>query len=343
MIKLEINSRKELSISKSIKVFKGENMINSIQITALNPYIGDKRVEDCEFNLHVVLPDKSYLIYPVAWSENSVPLTGYVPITSDITSAAQILELYVEITSGNTVIGKSNAVKIQVYNSPDERISVTPREQLEEQISELKSELESAYALTETLENLKGNYNSFPERLADDEVHIATNTENITASQSAIVSLTSALANKLSNSPSSVGSENIADAAVTYEKLSTDLQGKVDAIPENPLFVFQRGHLASMTSFDKGDYCTQGGVYQFTAQQPLAGTIGFPHGAIECELRYIHGYQVITRLDTQQIYSRKVTKVAPKFEAESWHEVISPTLQSLADRVTALETANNNS
>ncbi|MBR1731426.1 MAG: hypothetical protein IJ725_03200, partial [Ruminococcus sp.] len=161
MIKLEINSRKELSINKPEKVFKGENLINSIQLTALNPYIGDKRVEDCEFKLHVVLPDKSYLVYTVEWSERSIPLTGFVPITADITAAAQMLKLYVEITSGSAVVGKSNTVELQVYDSPDEQTNVTPREQLEEQIAELQSELESASTLTEILAQLKGTYNSF--------------------------------------------------------------------------------------------------------------------------------------------------------------------------------------
>ena len=165
MIKLELNSQKELSISKQAKVFKGENLINSIQVTALNPYIGDKRVEDCEFKLHVVLPDKSYIAYTVTWSENSIPLTGFVPITSDITGAAQFLQLYIEITSQNTVIGKTNTVRLQVYDSPEEQTSITPRGQLEEQIEELTTELQSAATLTETLSQLKGTYNSFPEAL----------------------------------------------------------------------------------------------------------------------------------------------------------------------------------
>ena len=220
MIKLELNSQKELSISKQTKVFKGENRINSIQVTVLNPYIGDKRVEDCEFNLHIVLPDKSYIVYPVAWSENSIPLTGFVPITSDITSAAQFLQLYIEITAGNTVIGKTNTVKLQVYDSPEEQTGLTPREQLEEQIEELTTELQSADTLTQTLNQLKGAYNSFPERLSADELNIAANSENIHANQSAIVSLTAALGNKLNNSPASVSSSNIADNAVTSAKIA---------------------------------------------------------------------------------------------------------------------------
>ncbi|MBR0088423.1 MAG: hypothetical protein IJP94_01150 [Clostridia bacterium] len=351
MIKLELNSQKELSISKSAKVFKGENLINSIQVTALNPYIGDKRVEDCEFNLHVVLPDKSYIIYPITWSENSIPLTGFVPITSDITSAAQFLKLYIEITSGTTVIGKSNTVKLQVYDSPEEQTGIIPRGQLEEQIAELESELESASILTETLEQLKGTYNSFPDRLADDEAHISANTANITASQSAIVSLTAALSNKLENAPNSVASSNIAgnavtadkisdnavttaklaDNSVTYAKLSPELQNIVDTVPDTPVFVKYLGVVSTQNFFDSGDYCTLGGIYQITIQPTLSFTVGISSGK-PCELRYVNGYQIITQTDTQQVFARKVTRVAPGFQAESWTEIVNP-------RITALENA----
>ncbi len=355
MIKLEINSQKELSISKSAKVFKGENLINSIQVTALNPYIGDKRVEDCGFSLHVVLPDKSYIVYPVTWSENSIPLTGFVPITYDITSAAQFLKLYVEITSGNTVIGKTNTVRLQVYDSPEEQTSITPREQLEEQIEALETELESADTLTQTLSQLSGSYDSFSERLSADESHIATNAQNITSNQSAIISLTAALGNKLSNITGSVSTLNIADSAVTtskiadsavttakiadanvtYDKLSTALQDVVDTVPENPMAVNFLGTLAAADVFDSGGYCTRLGAFQFTASGALAAAIGVESGA-PCEIRYINGYQVVTQTDTQQIFSRRITHVAPGFQAGSWSQVIHPAITSLQTTVGTL-------
>ena len=351
MIKLELNSQKELSISKSAKVFKGENLINSIQVTALNPYIGDKRVEDCEFNLHVVLPDKSYIVYPIAWSENSIPLTGFVRITSDITSKAQFVKLYIEITSGNTVIGKSNTVKLQVYDSPEEQTSVTPRQQLEEQISELESELESAATLTETLAQLKGTYNSFPDRLADDETHISANAANITASQSAIVSLTAALNNKLDDEPSSVKTLNItdssvttakiADESVTYAKLSTSMQDIIDCVPEIPFYVVYHGTLTAANSFDSGDFCTLGGVHQFVIDGALAAAVGI-EAEKPCELRYINGYHVIVQTDTQQVFSRLITRVAPTFQAGSWSEVLSPAVTTLQNTVGTLNTQLEN-
>ena len=407
MIKLELNSQKELSISKSAKVFKGENLINSIQVTALNPYVGDKRVEDCEFHLHAVLPDKSYIIYPIAWSENSIPLTGFVPITADITSQAQFVKLYIEITSGNTVIGKSNTVKLQVYDSPEEQTSVTPREQLEQEIAELESELESASTLTETLAQLSGDYDSFPERLEDDEANIAANTRNITANQSAIVSLTAAINNKLNNAPNSVSSSNIADNAVTtdkiagaavttsklansavtagkivngavttekiadlavgttklmnnsvtsaklagasvtadkladhsvsYSKLSTALQDIVDNVPDIPMFVVNYGTVSAANFFNAGDYCTLGGVYQFYAVDALASEIGVSECSY-CELRYINGYQVVTQTVTHQIFKRRISRVAPTFQADDWVEVISPAVTSLQTTVSNLQT-----
>ena len=361
MIKLEINSQKELSISKSAKVFKGENLINSIQVTALNPYIADKRVEDCEFSLHVVLPDKSYIVYPVTWSENSIPLTGFVPITCDITSAAQFLKLYVEITSGNTVLGKTNTVRLQVYDSPEEQTSITPREQLEEQIEELETELESAETLTQTLGQLSGSYNSFPERLTADESHIASNTQNITANQSAIISLTAALGNKLDNTSGSVGSSNIAgsavttskiadnavtaakiaDANVTYDKLSYALQDIVDTVPENPIAVDFLGTLAAADAFNSGGYCIRTVVFQFTASGALATAIGVESGA-PCEFRYVNGYQVVTQTDTQQVFTRRITHVAPSFQAGSWSQVIHPAITALQTIVGTLNSQLEN-
>lgn len=351
MIKLEINSRKELSITKSAKVFKGENMINSIQVTALNPYVGDKRVEDCEFTLHVVLPDKSYITYPVAWSENSIPLTGYVPITADITSAAQILKLYIEITSGSTVVGKSNTVKLQVYDSPAEQTSITPRSELEEEIAELESELESAATLTETLAELKGTYDSVAARLAADETNIASNAQNITSSHSAIVSLTAALHNKLDDEPSSVKTLNITDSAVTaakvadnaitYNKLSTALQDVVDTVPDIPLYVDPLGTLTASDSFNSGDFCTLGGVYPFIASGALATAIGVDSNT-SCELRYVNGYQIVTQTDTQQIFSRRITRVAPTFQADSWAEIINPAITALQTTIGTLNTQLEN-
>ena len=351
MIKLEINSQKELSISKSAKVFKGENLINSIQVTALNPYIGDKRVEDCEFNLHVVLPDKSYIIYPVAWSENSIPLTGFVPITSDITSEAQFVKLYIEITSGSTVIGKSNTVKLQVYDSPEEQTSVIPRQQLEEQIAELESELESAATLTETLELLKGTYNSFPDRIEDDESHISANAANITASQSAIVSLTAAINNKLDDLPSSVKTVNITDSSVTtakiadgdvtYAKLSSSLQDIVSDIPDVPFYAVYHGTLTAANAFDSGDFCTLGGVHQFVIDGALATAVGI-EAEKACELRYVNGYHLIVQTDTQQVFSRQITRVAPSFQAGSWTEVISPAVTALQTTVGTLNSQLEN-
>lgn len=351
MIKLEINSKKELSITKSAKVFKGENLINSIQVTSANPYIGDKRVEDCDFFLHVVLPDKSYITYPVTWSANSIPLTGFVPITADITSAAQILKLYIEIKSGTTVIGKSNTVKLQVYDSPEEQTSITPRENLEEQISELESELESAETLTELLSQLSGSYNNFPERLADDEAHISANTQSITASQSAIVSLTAVLNNKLDNSASSVKTTNITDSSVTtakladnsitYSKLSAALQDVVDSVPDLPAEVVFLGTVSDADAFDSGSYCTLGAWCQFTISGALATAVGIDANT-PCELRCVNNCHIITRTDTQQVFLREITRVAPTFQAGSWSEVINPAITSLQNTVGTLNTQLEN-
>ncbi len=351
MIKLEINSLKELSVTKTSKVYKGENLINSIQITAVNPYIGDKRVADCDFFLHVVMNDGRYLVYPVEWSQNSIPLTGFVPITADITSAAQILNLFVEIKQGNTVIGKTNSFPLQIYDSPDEQTELTPREELEQTIEELETELASATELTEALEALKAGYNSVPERIAADESAISSNTQNIATNQSAIVSLTAALHNKLDDLPSSVKSANIADSAVvtakiadeavSYQKLSASLKTEIDKIPDVPVYAEYEGTLSAANALDSGDYCTLGGLHQFTIAGVLAIAVGI--GAVKpCELRYVNGYQIITQTDTQQIYARKITRVAPTFQADSWAEVITPAVTALQNTVGTLNTQLEN-
>ena len=235
MIKLEINSLKELSVRATSKVYKGENMINSIQITATDNSIGEKRIADCEFNLHVVFPDGEYIVYPIAWSENSIPLTGFVPITGDITSDAQVLELYIEVLSSGAVIGKTNTVFLQIFSSPDEQTALTPREQLEETIFELEEELESAATLTETLEALAGSYDNFPARIAADEADISSNAANIGTHSAAIVSLTAALNNKIDNLPSSVSSSNLSDGSVTIPKLAASAFDSVPTLNSNNL------------------------------------------------------------------------------------------------------------
>lgn len=351
MIKLEINSQKQLTISKSTKVFKGENLINSIQVTAANPYIGDKRVSDCSFYLHAVLPDGSYIVYPVEWSQNSIPLTGFVPITADITSDAQILKLYIEIKSGAEVIGKSNKVNLQVYDSPNEVTSITPRGELEQTISELEEELESASTLTETLEALKGSYDSVAGRIAADETQISSNASNISTNQSAIVSLTAALSGKLNNSANSVSASNITDSAVTtakiadesvtYAKLSTGLQDVIDAVPDTSVFIENKGTLSMPNEFNSGSYCTAGGIYQFTIDGLLASAVGIEIDS-PCEIRYVNGYQIITQTDTQRIFARQVTRVAPTFQAESWSEIINPAITSLQNTVGTLNTQLEN-
>ena len=220
MIKLEINRLKELSVRATSKVYKGENMINSIQITATDNSIGEKRLDDCELWLHVVFPNGEYIAYPVVWSENSIPPTGFIPITGDLTAEAQVLELYVEALSSGAVIGKTNTVFLQVFSSPDEQTALTPREQLEETISELEEELESASTLTELLEELSGSYDSFPERIIADEANISANASDIGTHSAAIVSLTAALNNKIDNLPSSVSNSNLSDGSVTIPKLA---------------------------------------------------------------------------------------------------------------------------
>ncbi|MCR5653121.1 MAG: hypothetical protein K6F88_04900 [Ruminococcus sp.] len=431
MIKLELNSQKELTITKTTRVYTGENLINTIDVVAVNPYIGEKRVSDCSLYLHIVLPNTSYFVHRIEWNDNTAPLTGSVPITSDITATAQILNMFIEIKHGDTVIGKSNTVTLQVYNSSAQTDELVPREQLEEQIAELETELGSASTLTETLSQLSGNYDSLAQRLAADEANITSNTQSSTTNQNAIVSLTATVGNKLNNSAGSVGSTNIAanavtagkiadgavitsklddgavatvkisdyavsasklainsvtspkidigavitekigsgavttdkiadnavtaakladntvstaklknnavttekiaDGNVTYDKLSESLQGIIDTVPQNPMYVNTLGTLSAADAFDSGDYCTCGGVYQFTASGALASAIGAESGSA-CQLRYINGYQVITQTDTQQVFLRQITRVAPTFRAESWTEVINPAITSLQNK-----------
>ena len=219
MIKLVINSLKELSVVSTTKIYKGENRINSIQVTAANMLFGEKKVSDCELYLHVVMKYGRYIVYPVTWNENSYPLTCCIPITSDITAEPQRLKLFFEVRSDNEVTGKTNSVEINVYDSPAEETNIPPREELEQTIEELETELESHNELTTMLNLLKGSYNSFPDRIAADEANITENANSSANNQAAILSLTAALGHKLSDAPSSVSSSNLVANSVTSAKI----------------------------------------------------------------------------------------------------------------------------
>ena len=140
---------------------------------------------------------------------------------------------------------------------------------------------------------------------------------------------------------SAVTTPKIADEAVSYGKLSTALQDVIDVVPDTPMYIDLIGTLTAADAFDSGDYCNLGGVFQFTASGALATAIGVTADS-DCELRYVNGYQLVTQTDTQQIFIREITRVAPSFQAGSWSEVIHPAITSLQNTVGTLNTQLEN-
>lgn len=128
---------------------------------------------------------------------------------------------------------------------------------------------------------------------------------------------------------------------VSYSDLSTELQDIIDTVPEDPMFIRNKGSLSIPSALDSGDFCTNGGVLKFTAVPPLSSSIGIG-GVTFCEIRYINSYQYVFAPSTQQIFARKVNSVEPTFNAESWVEIVNPRITSLENTVGTLNTTLEN-
>lgn len=135
-------------------------------------------------------------------------------------------------------------------------------------------------------------------------------------------------ANLLTNTSGSVATSNlasgavetskIADNAVTYDKLSSTLQAVINDIPQDDI-LYRRymNTISTSGTFNSSTYCLVNCFYQFTADGDFAAEIGVDDGD-ECEMRYVGGYQVVTKIATQEVILRQVYRVAPIFSAGEW-------------------------
>lgn len=120
---------------------------------------------------------------------------------------------------------------------------------------------------------------------------------------------------------SAVTTNKIADGAVTEEKLSESLKDTINYLNSTDYMTYHdAGELSERTSLNNPMYADFTSVWQFTASGELANSIKGESSAITAELRYIAPYQIVTDVETQQAYIRKINSIAPSFSANSWEK-----------------------
>lgn len=138
IITLILNSNKSLSAVNHSKIYYGENRIGEIKIIAPET-IGNKRLNDCDVTLYVAFGD-FYINYSLSFDENN---TCVVPITDNITEDVGIHEMYIEIKSGSSVLGRTNSVNLRVYPYTNRDTEIIKREVYIAQIEELTERIAS--------------------------------------------------------------------------------------------------------------------------------------------------------------------------------------------------------
>ena len=133
IITLVLNSNKHLSAVNNAKVYYGENRIGNIRIK-INDTIGEINTANCDFTLYVLFGG-DYIRYPLDFTEEN---EFSLPITNDITEFIGDHEMYIEITSGGRVIGKTNPVALRVHPFTGLCEEITPREVYIARIEELE-------------------------------------------------------------------------------------------------------------------------------------------------------------------------------------------------------------
>lgn len=128
-----MNSNKSLTAVNNAKVYYGENRIGNIRIKIYDT-LGDYNTADCDFALYVLF-NGDYIKYTLDFSEEN---EFSLPITNDITEFIGDHEMYIEITSGGRVIGKTNPVALRVHPFTGLCEEITPREVYIARIEELE-------------------------------------------------------------------------------------------------------------------------------------------------------------------------------------------------------------
>ncbi len=132
MITLKISPEKHLTLTNHAKVYLGENKIGDINIVAPEKICG-KSIRDLNFILYVNTEDNC-IKYPLEFGEFSCIK---IPITTDITETAGEKEMYIEISLGGEVLGKTNTVVLKVQPVMLLNKQVKSRSELENEIKEL--------------------------------------------------------------------------------------------------------------------------------------------------------------------------------------------------------------
>ena len=118
-----------------------------------------------------------------------------------------------------------------------------------------------------------------------------------------------------------VTADKIADGSITADKLSEDVQNAINEVRTTDFVrIVDKGELTEITSLNDPMLTLFTGIYQFTASGDLAAAIKGDSTAFTAELRYIAPYQVVTDVETQQVYVRKVNRIAPSFSADAWEK-----------------------
>lgn len=111
MIKLIIDSNKNLKKAATSKVFVGENEFEEITVSC-NRRVLVNNIPDFSASLRVVIGENE-LSYPLAFSDtDSNTMTATVLIDTRMTRAVAELQFYVKFNSGEKV-GMTNAIKIK--------------------------------------------------------------------------------------------------------------------------------------------------------------------------------------------------------------------------------------
>lgn len=114
------------------------------------------------------------------------------------------------------------------------------------------------------------------------------------------------------------------DGSVKLNNLSEELQNIINYLDSTDYMqVYDVGDLTARTSLNDPIYTSNTAMWQLSASGELALSIKGEETAFTAELRYIAPYQIITDVETQQIYTRRVNKIAPNFSADAWKEKTS--------------------
>ncbi len=131
MISVRLTEKKELELdSLSEKVRVGDNMISGFEVS-LPETIGTHPISECDVRLFTVLENGDTFAYDVNGSGS------VVDISYDLTESEQEITVFLEITSGGEVVGKTEAKTFRVFPSPNGGEELIHRDELLRRSAEL--------------------------------------------------------------------------------------------------------------------------------------------------------------------------------------------------------------